>query len=166
MKNNNAIIGIVLVAILLGGFFVFNISQNQTRSVEDTMMGDEDFMMEEDGMMVDGGEAMGDDMMVEDSMMDDENTKVFEIAGGAFYFTPEEMVVNEGDTVKVIFTNEGGTHDWNLDEFDVHTDIISTDESIEVTFVADAAGVYEYYCSVANHRVEGMVGTLTVLAAE
>ena len=31
-----------------------------------------------------------------------------------------------------------------------------------VTFIADQEGSFEYYCSVGNHREEGMVGTLIV----
>jgi len=31
-----------------------------------------------------------------------------------------------------------------------------------VTFVADKAGEYEFYCSVGQHRANGMVGKLIV----
>jgi len=31
-----------------------------------------------------------------------------------------------------------------------------------VTFVADKTGTFEYYCSVGNHRAQGMVGKLIV----
>ena len=33
-----------------------------------------------------------------------------------------------------------------------------------VTFTPTEAGEYEYYCTVAGHKVSGMVGKLTVVA--
>lgn len=38
----------------------------------------------------------------------------------------------------------------------------SADGVTSVTFVADTLGTFEYYCSVGNHRAQGMVGNLVV----
>ncbi len=74
-----------------------------------------------------------------------------------------DIVVQQGDTVEVTFCVTGGTHDWVVDEFDAATDVISAgDECSTVEFVADQVGEFEYYCSIGNHRAEGMVGTLIV----
>jgi plastocyanin len=74
-----------------------------------------------------------------------------------------DIVVQQGDTVEVTLCVTGGTHDWVVDELDAATDVISAgDECSTVEFVADQAGEFEYYCSVGNHRAEGMVGTLMV----
>jgi plastocyanin len=88
--------------------------------------------------------------------------RAFTVEGRMFSFTPNTMNVNVGDTVRVTFKNVEGKHDWVLDAYNVRTQIIAagTEETIE--FVADKAGTFEYYCSVGNHRAQGMKGTLTV----
>lgn len=39
---------------------------------------------------------------------------------------------------------------------------VNTGATTSVEFVADQVGNFEYYCSVGQHRANGMVGTLTV----
>jgi plastocyanin len=114
---------------------------------------------------------------VEDEDEDEaENGEAVEISltaeGREFFFDGEDegnpdIVVQQGDTVEVTLCVTGGTHDWMVDEFDVATDTLSEgDECSTVEFVADEAGEFEYYCSVGNHRDEGMVGMLIVEAAD
>ncbi len=88
--------------------------------------------------------------------------KTFTVEGKNFSFSPAAITVKKGDTVKIIFKNSGGTHDWVLDEFNAKTQKIGSGESETIEFVADKAGTFEYYCSVGNHRAMGMKGTLTV----
>lgn len=95
-----------------------------------------------------------------ESMMGE--VKTYEVEGGSFYFTPKEIKVNKGDTVKIVFKNVQGFHDWVLDEFNAKTKQIPAGETDEVTFVADKAGTFEFYCSVGTHRQQGMVGKLIV----
>lgn len=87
---------------------------------------------------------------------------VFDVAGTNFAFDITEMRVQEGDVVTVNLVSEEGYHDWVVDEFDAATEKIREGETTSVTFVADASGTYEYYCSVGSHREQGMVGTLIV----
>lgn len=89
---------------------------------------------------------------------------VFDVSGGSFYFVPNEIRVKEGDKVKLIFTNLGGTHDLVLPDFGVATKITKTGESDTVEFTADKQGTYEFYCSVGNgyHRQMGQIGVLLV----
>jgi len=96
--------------------------------------------------------------------------KTFVVTGGNFWFEMEgtrapEIRVNEGDTVRIEFTSVEGYHDWVVDEFGAATaKVRDTDEdpSTFVEFVADKKGTYEYYCSVGQHRANGMVGNLVV----
>lgn len=90
------------------------------------------------------------------------NIKTFTVIGRNFSFSPSEIRVNKGDTVKIVFQNQDGMHDWVLDEFNVRTPRIQTGQSAEVTFVADKAGTFEYYCSVGEHRAMGMHGNIIV----
>lgn len=90
------------------------------------------------------------------------NVKTFTIVGKSFSFSPAEIKVKKGDTVKIIFQNSGGTHDWVIDEFNARTPQIKSGETATVEFVADKVGQFEYYCSVGNHRAMGMKGKLIV----
>lgn len=73
-----------------------------------------------------------------------------------------ELRVKKGDTVRIEFTSTNGLHDWMVDEFDAATEQVPTDETTYVTFVADQTGTFEYYCSVGQHRANGMLGKLIV----
>ncbi len=86
----------------------------------------------------------------------------FTVLGSNFEYDITEMRVQEGDTVTVTFRSVDGFHDWVVDEFNAATEKVSTGNETTVTFVADKAGTYEYYCSVGSHRANGMVGTLIV----
>ena len=90
------------------------------------------------------------------------NVKEFTIEGGSYYFKPNQITVKKGDTVKITFVNQGGIHDLRIDEFNIKMNPIKTGETSVVTFVADKAGSFQFYCSVGHHRQMGQMGTLTV----
>ena len=88
---------------------------------------------------------------------------IFTVNGGSFYFKPDIIKVKEGDTVTITFVNDGGFHDFRIDEFGLATTILEeTGAQEQVTFVADKKGSFEYYCSIGTHRQMGMKGTLIV----
>jgi len=84
------------------------------------------------------------------------------IDGSPFKFLPNTISAKVGDKIIITFRNMEGTHDLRLDEFNVATKLLKAGETDTVEFTADKAGVFEYYCSVGEHRKMGMVGTLTV----
>ncbi len=88
--------------------------------------------------------------------------KIYNVTGTPFEFSVKEMRVKKGDTVQVVFTNGGGFHNWVIDEFNASTKQISAGQTETIEFVADKSGIFEYYCSVGNHRQQGMVGKLIV----
>lgn len=88
--------------------------------------------------------------------------KEFTVVGDDFSFDKKEIKVKEGDTVKIIFQNKKGFHDWVLDEFDARTKQLQAGSEETIEFVASKKGTYEYYCSVGKHRQMGMVGKLIV----
>lgn len=90
------------------------------------------------------------------------SVKTFDVSGVPFKFNPTELRVKKGDTIKINFTNLEGLHDFVIDEFSVRTPQIKAGETASVEFVADKIGTFEYYCSVGDHRVRGMVGKLVV----
>ena len=105
-------------------------------------------------------DEMEDEM--EDDMEDDIDVEL-NIAGEWLAFSMWEINVSLGDTVKVNFVSNGGYHDWVVDEFGASTTKVNEwDGIVSVTFVADQTGTFEYYCSVGQHRANGMVWSLIV----
>jgi len=119
------------------------------------------------GNMVDDGtgDSMTGDSATAGSMQ--EPDVVFSLTGENFKFVMDgvdnpTLTVNQGDVVKIEFQSTSGFHDWMLDEFGAATDQVNAPDSTSVTFVADKAGTFEYYCSVGQHRAMGMWGNLIV----
>ncbi|MBS3081526.1 cupredoxin domain-containing protein [Candidatus Pacearchaeota archaeon] len=96
------------------------------------------------------------------------NVKTFTLTGENFKFVLDDVSnpdieVNKGDLVKIEFKSTKGLHDWIVDEFNVSTSQVKeTNETTFVEFVADKTGTFEYYCSVGQHRANGMKGKLIV----
>lgn len=82
-----------------------------------------------------------------------------------YAYAPTTLSAPAGSTVNLTYTNNDPVpiqqHNWVLDEAGASTDVIGVGASDSVTFVAPAAGDYEFYCAVGNHRQLGMVGTFT-----
>lgn len=90
------------------------------------------------------------------------DVKEITVEGSPFKFLPSEIKVKKGQTLKVVFKNMQGMHDFVVDEFSAKTKVIKAGESETVELVADKTGTFEYYCSVGNHRSQGMKGNLIV----
>lgn len=92
------------------------------------------------------------------------SVKEFTVVGTNFRFSPNNLTVNKGDTVRITFRTDSGMHDWRLDEFNAKTNVLRTAGASEtIEFVANRSGEFEYYCSVGEHRTMGMVGKLIVI---
>ena len=107
-----------------------------------------------------------------------------------FSFSPTHTTVKVGQIVEVVLKNAGvTTHDFTIEKIKLKDKSVSHgDEHMmdtaggidpdqlpvhvaaemghvgDVTFTPTEAGEYEYYCTVAGHKVSGMVGKLTVVA--
>lgn len=90
------------------------------------------------------------------------DTKVFTLEGGSFYYKPNLIEVKKGDKVKVIVNSVSMMHDFVIDELKVKSELAKSGSNTTVEFVADQLGSFEFYCSVGQHRAQGMVGTLIV----
>lgn len=148
------ILGAALVIALAAGAYYFtqmrNSTSEPTANIESTVM--------------EGSTGAGTVNDTPDTAMElDETQKTFEIEGANFKFSVPEIKVKKGDTVKIVLTTtDNMQHDWRVDELDVSTEIVGNGETTEVTFVADKAGEFEYYCSVGQHRANGMLGKFIV----
>jgi nitrite reductase (NO-forming) len=89
--------------------------------------------------------------------------KSFAVTGSEFAFAPDTFSVNKGDKVRVVFTNNGKfPHNFTITELNVQGNTVSPGGSDTVTFTADKAGTFTYFCSVPTHKDKGMAGTFIV----
>ncbi len=68
----------------------------------------------------------------------------------------------------ILFVNGGSLqHDFNVDELDMHTELLAGGEEEEVAVPegAQVGAEFPYYCSVTGHREGGMEGTMTIVEA-
>lgn len=80
-------------------------------------------------------------------------------------FDVKELTVTEGDLIRLKVKVTKGTHDFNIDEFDIHQ-ATPLDQEVVIEFKADKAGEFVYYCNMPGHRTAGHWGTLKVMKAE
>jgi len=96
---------------------------------------------------------------------------VHQVNSGMFYYTPHALTINVGDTV--VWINDGGTHDVNGNINSITGNSFDNPESFDspststvgatiYTHVFNIEGTYNYDCSVGNHALQGMVGTIIV----
>lgn len=88
--------------------------------------------------------------------------RIINVNGANFKFDPEEITVKKGERVKLVFTAGDMQHDWVVEGMGIRTKVIKAGEKTQIEFIPTEAGEFEYYCSVGNHRAQGMVGTLIV----
>ena len=135
---NRVVVGVfVVLIVLVGGVYFFNRSSS-------TMTGN---------------------VIADDS--GNENVKVFTVDSSHLRFYIDgvenpEIRVKEGDKVRINFKSSEGFHDWKLDEFNAAAEKVNPGSSSSVEFVADKKGTFEYYCSVGQHRKNGMKGVFVV----
>ncbi|HSX39382.1 MAG TPA: cupredoxin domain-containing protein [Candidatus Saccharimonadales bacterium] len=165
MEKNNLVIVLIVAAVLIGvGAFVVIKKSSMTPVANPNIATTPSPAMEPTNAMMNETTQSSptDNTTMKKLPVNDANAKVFNVTGQNFTFTPNTITVKKGDTVKINFTSSNGFHDWVNDEFSAHTDRVQTGQTASVTFVADKAGTFEYYCSVMTHRAKGMVGKLIV----
>lgn len=83
-----------------------------------------------------------------------------------FRFEPDEITVKPGETLKIVFENEGSiAHNLTIEGLDAATPTIQPGATAElVVTLPDDPLAYpiEYFCSVPGHKEAGMVGRLVL----
>ena len=91
--------------------------------------------------------------------------KAYKKFGEAYGFDPDTVVVTQGETVTISIRNlEGGPddlHSFTLPAYRIDRAVPPL-ATVNVTFKADRAGVFPFYC---DHHKPWMSGELVVLAA-
>jgi uncharacterized cupredoxin-like copper-binding protein len=86
----------------------------------------------------------------------------FDIHAGNFYFKPDAITAKAGVTTLTL-TADGGIHTLQFDgafpgfQLEVSGRGDSTSQKVDLK-----PGKYTFYCNIAGHRQQGMVGTITV----
>ena len=145
---------IFLVAVLSAVLILFGCSQEQNVISDQPVLGEE---IEEN--------VVGQDVVaavVENSEETINEVTLFDVHGSNYKFNPVEIRVKKGETVKINFENDEGTHNFIIDGLNIRTQTISSGNVDTVTFTADEVGEFEVYCGFGNHRELGMKGTLIV----
>jgi plastocyanin len=162
MKQSNIILISIIVLVVFGGGILLMKGSQAPSSEAVTQESPTPQVLQSTGAVTEQSTSEAPGSSVVPISETTEATKTFTITGNNYSYDVKEMKVKNGDTVKVIFKNADGFHDWNLDEFNAHTKKIQAGAEETVTFTADKTGTFEYYCSVGNHRAMGMVGKLIV----
>ncbi|MBI4234692.1 cupredoxin domain-containing protein [Candidatus Peregrinibacteria bacterium] len=90
-------------------------------------------------------------------------TKEVIFTGNEFSFQPNTVNLKAGETVKIVFKNQGKfVHDLVIERTEQKTKQIGPNEEDSFLFTPEKAGTYAIYCSVAGHRDFGMEGSLIV----
>ena len=102
-----------------------------------------------------------------------QTTHIVEVGPGNYY-TPSSLTISSGDVVN--WVSEGGYHDVNFasnsitgESFNNPAEVSSlppqsAGEMGSITF--NVPGTYNYDCSVGNHALMGMVGSITVTSIQ
>ncbi|MFC1647244.1 cupredoxin domain-containing protein [Patescibacteria group bacterium] len=162
-NKNKVPMVIIVLALVVGGYFLYSNMNSQNSSKQN--ISETGKMME--NTLPEESTVKNQDVMVgkdEDTMMEDEGMEasIINVEGGSFYFKPNEIRVKKGEKVTIILSAVDGLHDFVIDEFNASTEKIRSGETSEISFTPDKIGEYEFYCSVGDHRAQGMVGTLVV----
>jgi plastocyanin len=78
-----------------------------------------------------------------------------------FAITPDMIMVNPGDTIKVV--NEGTmAHNFSIPSLELRTADLLAGESEDLVVPASASGTHDALCEIAGHAGSGMVATVMV----
>ena len=89
------------------------------------------------------------------------------ISGGpGVTYNTSEVDVEAGETVRFVYTHEGGRHDLVLEENGQRvtgTEVLTTEGATDsFTHTFEEGGSYQFYCSVGTHRAQGMEGDIVL----
>jgi heme/copper-type cytochrome/quinol oxidase subunit 2 len=85
-----------------------------------------------------------------------------DLTASQFAFTPERIVVNQGDRVVITLHADDVTHGFYLDGYGIETRAVPG-VAQQITFTADNTGKFKFRCSVSCGRLHPfMIGELVI----
>lgn len=90
---------------------------------------------------------------------------IFNVRAGEpseFRFSPDKLEALAGQSVGIVFTNNGGAaHEFSIEAVEFHLHV-QPGESLQASFIAPEAGDYVIGCYIPGHFEAGMKGTLVI----
>lgn len=154
--NRTLVIVVVVILVVLGVWYFSSretIAPSDTDTATTTDSGSTSTTTDSMG-------GVGADMVVDVSTS---TTKTFAVASSNFKFSVGEIRVKQGDKVSITLTNTAGTHNLEVEGYNVETKTLNqAGQTDTIEFTADKKGTFEYFCDIGTHRQMGMVGNLIV----
>ena len=98
-----------------------------------------------------------------EGILAEEGVREIEVIATEYTFSPSTLSLTKGQKVILTFKNMGRMpHDFVMDELGIRTKTIQGGQSETVEFTPSEEGTFAFYCSVSNHRLLGMEGSLEV----
>lgn len=139
---------IITIFILVVGAIIFFTTANQSNAPQDTQ------------------QDSGNDKVVgnndnNDSKMTNQppTTKEITVVGNEYSFSPSSIVVKSGEPVRIVFKNEGESmHNLVIQGLNKQTNTVGSGQVDVLEFTAPVSGIYDFICSIGDHRARGMTG--------
>lgn len=157
-KKMNVLIPAAILGVLVVGVASAMVLRRPEPMPSDDMMMESMMPMASNAPQAQDANAVDPDMI----QLADGEVQILEVEGGSFYYKPNELRIKKGQPVKIVFNSKDMMHDLVIDELNVRTPVTKGGTTSEVTFTADKAGTFEFYCSVGQHRAQGQVGKIIV----
>ena len=91
--------------------------------------------------------------------------RVIEVLAKRFTFEPSRIEVTEGERVRLVVKSADGVHGVQIKKFSVNKLVPRGGQTVNIDFVASAAGTFEILCSEeCGEGHDAMAGTLVVKA--
>ena len=146
LNNKGLIITVIVVILLVGGYFLFagKMTQAPAPSVAEP-------------------EDVSEPTQEESSMPQEGDITEITVEGDEYSFSPEALTLTSGQKVRLTFKNVGSQpHNFVIDDLGVASKTIPGGGSDTVEFTANESGSFGFYCGVGNHEALGMEGDLEV----
>lgn len=155
-KNYIFIVALILVVIIGAYFFINNTAQNTNTKTVANNVADDNLNSQNQAQVQVQAQA-------QDKIKEFEMDSFYEMVDGKPkpQYSLKEINIKKGDNVRIVVNVTKGTHDFNIDEFNIHK-VTPLNVPTIVEFTADKVGEFIYYCSMPGHRANGHWGTLKV----
>ena len=72
---------------------------------------------------------------------------VIDLSSKQWEFKPSEIQVKQGQSVTLKITSTDVSHGFALEEYNIYA-FVTPGETVEITFVANNVGIFEFFCNV------------------
>lgn len=141
-KGNIFIIAIIVLVVLIGGFFVFKGGFNSSSNSGEGIVAVEKSDIQEEPT------SNEENIQKEIPTPKTQETKEFNVIAKQWDFSPSTITVNEGDRVILNIKSIDVNHGFALSTFGI-SEFLSPGNTVKLEFVADKTGTFSFFCNVS-----------------